>query len=729
MIGRRLLHYEIVEKLGEGGMAVVYKARDPRLDRFVALKILPADRSGDPTRRARFVREARAAAALNHPHIVTVHDIAYDDGLDFIVMEHLGGQPLSQVVGEKGLPVAEALRIAIQVADALAAAHAAGVIHRDLKPANVMIGGDGRAKVLDFGLATLAAGEGASAPERLTRDGVVMGTIAYMSPEQSLGQPADARSDVFSLGVMLYEMLAGLLPFRSRSAAEHFHLLHYSSPAPLRALRRAVPESVERLVGRALERSPEARFASMREMEQALRRLAVELAATGDAPVDEEDQAATSLDPEANTLDRSTDPVPGPPLPRPPPSRPPAPGTERASIAVLPFASLSGDPDDGYVAAGIASEIIVALGGVPDLRVTSELASFRFRGPDLDLANTARTLRVRYLLTGSFRRGGDRIRVLAALADAETQAQIWSKAFDRKMTELFAMQEEIAQAIVGATGGQILRADADRAHGSSPEHLDAWGLLHRAYYFWNHAFTPDGLEQALGQVRRAVVLDPGYAAAHAFLGLYLIERVIHVFTPRIEEERAEAEAAAEKAVQLAPGDTNVLANAGLVWYHCSRHERSVGALRRAVEIAPFNLVAWGYLALSLGVGGDDAEVEEARRILDRLLDTTPDHPSVPYWFFFKGAVSTRQGRLEEAAECAARTVELQPHFFLASVMLANAFGARGRRAEARAAWEHVRDIHPSFAADDWAREIRLQAVRPDRAEPHLAGLRAAEILA
>jgi serine/threonine protein kinase len=521
MIGRTLLHYEIVEKLGEGGMAVVYKARDPRLHRFVALKVLPPERSGDPTRRARFLREARAAAALNHPHIVTVHDIANADGMDFIVMEHLGGHALSQVVAERRLRVTEALRIAIQVADALAAAHAAGIIHRDLKPANVMIAADGRAKVLDFGLAMLAAPEGAEAPERLTRDGVVMGTIAYMSPEQSLGEPADARSDVYSLGVMMYEMLAGLLPFRSRSAAEHFHLLHYSSPAPLRTVRSAVPPSVEQLVSKALERSPDARFSSMREMEQELRRSEGELAARGDAAA-EADDAPASLDPEAKTVDRSTDPVPVAPLSPSRPSRPPVPGTERASIAVLPFASLSGDPDDGFLAAGIASEIIVALGGVPDLRVASELASFRFRGPDLDLASTAHTLRVRYVLSGSFRRAGDRIRVLASLTDAETGEQIWSKAFDRRLAEVFAMQEEIAQAIVGATGGQILRADAERAHRSSPEHLDAWGLLHRAYYFWNHAFSPDGLEEALGQVRRAVALDPGYAAAHAFLGLYLI---------------------------------------------------------------------------------------------------------------------------------------------------------------------------------------------------------------
>jgi tetratricopeptide (TPR) repeat protein len=336
---------------------------------------------------------------------------------------------------------------------------------------------------------------------------------------------------------------------------------------------------------------------------------------------------------------------------------------------------------------------------------------------------------VRYLLTGNLRRAGDRIRVLAALTDADADAQIWSKAYDRRLADLFAVQEEIAQAIVAATGGQIIRADAERAHRSSPEHLDAWGLLHRAYHFWNHAFSGDGLEGALAQARRAVELDPAYAAAHAFLGLYLIERVIHVFTPRVEEERAEALAAVERAVALASNDPNVLENAGLVWYHCSKHERSVGALRRAVEKAPFNLVAWGYLALSLGVAGDEAEVDEARRILDRLIETTPEHPSLPYWSYFKGAVETRQGRPDQALACAGRTLEAQPHFFLAAIMLANAHGVLGRVDEARTVWQRVEAIHPAFTAAGYAHEIRLQAVRPERAEPHLAGLRAAGILA
>jgi TolB-like protein/tRNA A-37 threonylcarbamoyl transferase component Bud32 len=708
-------------------MGVVYKARDPRLRRFVALKVLPADRSADPVRRARLLREARAAAALNHAHIVTVHDIASEGELDFIVMEHLRGRPLGQAIPEGGMPLAEALRVAVQVADALAAAHAAGIVHRDLKPGNVMLTEDGRAKVLDFGLATLASGEADGPADRLTRDGAVVGTIAYMSPEQSLGQPADARSDVYSLGAVLYEMLAGAPPFRGRSTAEHFHLLNYTSPEPLRASRPSLPEAVEAVVMKALERPPEARFPDMRSLERELRRLAGDVvSATLERSAGPLDTEAPTLDPEAATAARAAGP--GRALPGTARSRPPAPGSERASIAVLPFASLSADPEDGYTATGIASEIIVALGGVPDLRVAPELASFRFRGRDLDLAQIAATLRTRYVLTGSVRRAADRIRVLAALTDTEAGAQIWSRAFDRRLADLFAVQEEIAQAIVAATGGEIIRATAERASRSSPEHLDSWGLLHRAYHFWNHAFSFEGLDEALAQARRAVELDPSHAAAHAFLGLYLIQRVIHMLTPRIEEERQEALRAAERAVELAPRDARALENAGLVFYHCSLHERSLGALRRAVGIAPFNLVAWGYLALSLGIAGDEGEVAEARRILDRLLETAPEHPSVPYWTYFKGGVLTRQGSLQEAAECASRTVELQPYFFLASVMLANALGALGRLDEARAAWARVAAIHPAFAAAGYARDIGFQAVTPERALPHLSGLREAGIL-
>lgn len=408
---------------------------------------------------------------------------------------------------------------------------------------------------------------------------------------------------------------------------------------------------------------------------------------------------------------------------------PPAAGSERASIAVLPFRSLSADPADGHLAAGIASEIIVALGGLPDLRIAAEIASFRFRGADADPAEVARVLHSRFVLSGTLRRSGERLRVIAGLTDAQVGAQIWSKAFDRKSEDIIAVQEEIAQAIVIATGGEIIRANSEWAHRSAPNSLDAWGLLRQAYHFYNHTFDFGGLERALAQARRAVELDPGYAAAHAFLGHYLIMRVILALTPRADEERREALAAAERAVDLAPRDPNALENAGLVLYHMSRHERSVAVLRRSVQIAPYHFVAWGYLGLTLGIAGDDADAAEARRILDRLLETAPDHPSVPYWEYFRAGVLTRQGDLAGAVQGVRRCMELQPHYLLAPVMLANALGSLGRSEEAKATWQAVCAAHPGFTAEGYARDILWQARIAGRAAPHLDGLRAAGILA
>jgi TolB-like protein/cytochrome c-type biogenesis protein CcmH/NrfG len=410
-------------------------------------------------------------------------------------------------------------------------------------------------------------------------------------------------------------------------------------------------------------------------------------------------------------------------------SDPPAAGSERASIAVLPFRCLSVDPADEHLAAGVASEIIVALGGLPDLRVAAEVASFRFRGTDADPADVARALHSRFVLTGTLRRSGERLRVIAGLTDAEVGAQIWSRAFDRKVEDLLAVQEEIAQAIVIATGGEIIRANSEWAHRSAPNSLDAWGLLRQAYHFYNHTFNFEGLERALVQARRAVELDPGYAAAHAFLGHYLIMRVILALTPHADEERQEALAAAERAVDLAPRDPNSLENAGLVLYHMSLHERSVAVLRRSVQIAPYHFVAWGYLGLTLGIAGDDADVAEARRIFDRLLETAPDHPSVPYWEYFRAGVLTRQGDLAGAVHSVMRCMQLQPRYLLAPVMLANALGSLGRIDEAKATWQAVRAAHPGFTAEGYARDISWQTRIAERAAPHLDGLRAAGILA
>ena len=715
MLGRSLLHYEIVEKLGEGGMGVVYKARDPRLNRFVALKVLPETTSDDPRRRARLLREARAAATLSHPHIVTVHDIARDGELDFIVMEHVEGRPLSRLIPERGLPLGEALRLGVQIADALASAHAKGVVHRDLKPGNVVVTSEGRAKVLDFGLARLdAQGSDSSSPasEPLTLEGAVLGTLAYMSPEQAMGQAADAQSDVFSLGVMLYQMLAGELPLAGETTVEQFHLLQYGAVKPLRELRPGLPEAIEAAVAKALARSRRERWPDMRSLEAELRRLAGEIAAM---PLEER----PSIESEAPTLAHAV-------VPR---SRPPAPGSERTSIAVLPFTSLSPDPEDGFLAAGIASEIIVALAGVPDLRVAAELASARFQGKDHDLAEIAKALDIRYVLTGTLRRAAGRIRLTTTLADAATGTQIWSKAYERQLEDIFRVQEEIARAIVGATGGQLIRADSERARTVSPEHLDAWGLVRRAYSVWTAGFHREGVDEGLELLRRAVSVDPGYAVAHAALGFYLIQRYVNACTDDPEGERAEALAAVARAVEIAPTDPRVLEYAGLVWYDAGgHHERSVGALRQCVEVAPFNLVGWGYLALSLGWAGDERGVEEARRIVDSLLTETPDHPSVPFWLFFRAGIATRQVRYEEAVADARRSLQLIPMYFVERPTLANALGHLGRRDEAHEEMKTALAANPAFTAPHYAKALLRMTGSEERLEPLVGGLRAAGLL-
>lgn len=721
LVGRTLLHYQILDKLGEGGMGVVYKARDPRLERFVALKLLNAAQGRYADGRSRFLREARAASALSHPHIVTVYDLASEDGVDFIVMEFVEGTPLSRLIPRRGLPLRDALDYALQIADAVSAAHAVGVVHRDLKPANVVVSSNGRLRVLDFGLAKLVTpvdreGAGPAAPA-LTEAGLVLGTLEYMSPEQAAGQDIDHRADLFSFGVMLYEMVSGEAPFRGAHAAAVLHELHYGTPKPLSQFVPGVPADLDTVVSRLLAKLRDDRYPSMDAAMNDLRAILARI----DAPGYQHVALSNDITRESRAVyDARTPPASSGESGL----RPPRTGTERASIAVLPFACLSSDKEDSYLAAGIAAELISALSGVPGLRVASHLASFRFQGSP-DLQTVADTLNIRYVLTGSLRRAGDRIRVMAELTDAVTAQQLWVKTYQRGIEDVFAVEEEIAREIVSATGGELIRAGSDTASRATPESLDAWGLVRRAYHFWNHAFTPDGVEDALNLLRRAVELDPNYAAARAFLGLYLVQRMVNFISPDPIKDATEALESAERALQLAPRDPEVLENAGLVYFNTGHYENAVAALTRAVEIAPFNLVAWGYLALAHGWTGDDLLAREGQKILDRLLKTAPEHPSVPYWLYFKVPGLQRFGRHDEALEAARRATELQPHFFLSRIAYANVLGVTGDPAGAQAEIARVLAINPMVTPQQYADAVMLLSRSAERAEIHLAGLRAA----
>jgi adenylate cyclase len=474
----------------------------------------------------------------------------------------------------------------------------------------------------------------------------------------------------------------------------------YDEPRPLRELRPDIPAALHDLTHRAMAKLPQNRFAGMNEIELLLRRISSDLENA-----------------EAGSAVRSTAAAGGPP----------AAGSERTSIAVLPFRCLSADKEDTYMAEGITTEIISALSGVPGVRVAPHLASIRFRDSAQDINEAATTLNVRYIVTGSLRRSGPRTRVIAELSDVAEDHLIWSHTYDRAVEDVFAVQEHIARSVAGATGGQLLRVRSEQVSQAPVESLPAWELVRKAYHFWNYAFHIEGVNESLDLLRRAVQLDPGYAVAHGYLGFYLNQRLNAFISPDRKADRQECLAAAQRAFELAPGNPEVLEIVGMIWCCAAQADRAVTALRRAVQIAPFNLVAWGYLTLPLGWGGDQKEVAEAQQILDRLIADTPDHPSLPYWYYFKTGACFRQENFGVAAECAQKCFELQPRYLIARMAYSNALGALGHLDEARAAWSQVLAMNPYVTQEAYMEIITAVARTPERTEPHVRGFFAAGI--
>ncbi|HYL36061.1 MAG TPA: protein kinase [Bryobacteraceae bacterium] len=636
--GTKLGPYEILTSIGAGGMGEVYRAHDPRLGRDVAVKVSALQFTD------RFEREARAIAALNHPNICQVYDI----GPNYLVMEFIEGAPLAGP-----LPLDVALRHAVQIADALSAAHAKGITHRDLKPANILVTASG-IKLLDFGLALLSPGLASdeTATVGLTQAGTILGTAAYMSPEQAEAKPVDARSDIFSFGTVLYEMLSGRRAFTGDSAIAILAAVLNKEPERL-----DTAPALQSIVTRCLCKSPADRFQSLTEVKEAL--LAV--AGSGSWPGAAVSGALTALPAQSSSVER-------------PPS-----------IAVLPFVSLSRDEDNEYFSDGLAEEIINVLARIPGLKVIARTSAFAFRGKELDVRKIAEMLGVRSILEGSVRRSGSRIRVTAQLISADDGSHLWSDRYDRELADVFALQDEIAGAIATALTTKLtVRAEVSRQH--TPK-VAAYEAVLKARYHLNKV-TPESMVRARECLEQAIAIDPEYALPHSVLGGCFVSPAIYGMLPAHQAmplARAEYQKALEIDPMLPEALVGLAAISMLYDYNWKEAERlfgmamtrgplPVGARMRyghylfctgrpeaalkehetAVQGDPLNLQLRSILALARMIAGRDADAAgECRRILELDENYHLGH-------FYLSLALLQLGKIEEALASAEKAYALAP---------------------------------------------------------------------
>jgi eukaryotic-like serine/threonine-protein kinase len=642
--GMRLGRYEVGTSIGAGGMGEVFNGLDTLLNRHVAIKVLPERVANDRDARHRFEREVRLLASLSHPNILAIHDFGTEQGIAFAVMELLEGETLRDRL-RSALPAETALAYALGIAHGLVAAHAKGVIHRDLKPENIFLPTHGSVKILDFGLASGHApvtNEGDTGQVFSTQPGTILGTVGYMSPEQLLGLDTGVRADIFSFGAVLHEMLSGRPPFATGSPIEIMNAVLNLDPPPLPP----AMDFARGVVRACLEKKPERRYQSAQDLVNALE--AIRLGA-GSSPTAITGQWQLTT-----------------------------PAAEIArSIAVLPFADMSADKTLDYLCEGIAEEILLALTKVQGLKVVARSSAFRFKGASEDVRTVGRALGVASLLEGSVRAAGDRLRVTTQLIDIGDGSQLWSERFDRRLDDVFAMQDEIAAAVASTLSVRLQGASGIHPPPARSQDPEAYRLYLKGRHYWNKRTEAD-LRRSVDYFRASIEKDPGYAHAHEGLAeTYVTLGIYGVLPP--DEAMPMARAAAERALELGPAVPGALATLGCVnaLYHWSWAEAE-DQFRRAIDSMPGASSARAWFAMNHLV--PLGRFDQARDELQRALEVDP--LSLPIATAL-GVRSYYARRYDEAAAALSNALELDTAFPIAHYFLALVFTELGRHDEAR----------------------------------------------
>jgi serine/threonine-protein kinase len=698
MIGTTLTHYRITAKLGEGGMGEVYRATDTKLGRDVAIKLLPASISNDPQCLARFEREAKALAALNHPHIAGIYGFEAEQGTHFLILELVEGETLSERLHRGPLPLKEALAVARQMAEAIQEAHQKGIVHRDLKPGNVKITPNGRVKVLDFGLAKMEqsfcsetgtsippAADAATLPADRTRPGVVMGTPAYMSPEQARGQEVDKRTDIWAFGCCVYECLSGRKPFQGQTASDLMAEVLKSEP-DWSQIPEGTPREVVALLRRCLEKEPSRRLSSMGDIAIMLDESTRESA--GLSPSRTAQAHATS--PPSSSSNRApakwlwpalagvlilmmgtylwkrsgsdgnskagSDVARSNTLPVSPAAPVASPAPDQKSIAVLAFANLSTEKENEYFSDGISEELLNVLAKIPGLKVSARTSSFFFKGKQVPLAEIAKQLEVAYVIEGSVRKSGNHVRITAQLIKAADGFHIWSEDFDRELKDIFAVQDEIARLV--AENLMLKLGDVPRA--TQTVNPDAHRLALEGWHFW-HLRTEDGFTHAEAAFKKALEFDPGFAPAHAGLANNYIIRAQYRLLDGVggaDGDMALGRAEAQRATELDPGVPEAQAALAYALFSEGRWAESEKYFQTAFRLNPSYAMAmhWHSLVLS-SQGRLDLALEEMHHAeeIDPLAFITIDRCA---------EMRILARRYEEALATNLRAASLRPDPFL-----------------------------------------------------------------